>query len=562
MSLAERSNDTFYRSFLAQILGQCLSNEAIVNMFSFAYNNRAPDRETASNQEMMKLMEAVSKRVRNMYIIIDALDEAEDPDDLVQALLGILQGSNVKLLIFSRPNVSTLRKMSEGVAAWFSSITLRRALVESDLHTYLSRHVINLQVDRLLPEGLSSEDITQHLLSGADGMFMWARLMISYLKSPALVPETRMSLIQGLNTPERLEKMYLRILRLIATQFSAEQELARRIFMWITYGVKDLAAAQLQDIVTPLRPRNSSHGYGEKERSYLETFENFEHTVVMTCASLVERAGPEYQFIHQSAWQLFRHRSQFPNDLSDEDMRVLNRFIPRETEAQSELTRDCLSYLMFRAPAQPLSGDLHKAASTNTINEAFPFLGYASGVWPVHLTETTTAFNERNGVVSESEKLGFQSLTQVIAQFLSKALVLNAWVESTYTFMTEKEVLPQYEKIQKWCRWATAAKGTGNIALQSAFGDVPTELSAFIEDLKVINDLWKCTLHAGPNQIWNDITAFKPSPFLAKTSAISVKSMPTMNFGVPQLSHKPLTTVSAENQDGDRLGVLSIWPNK
>ena len=248
--------------------------------------------------------------------------------------------------------------------------------------------------------------------------------------------------------------------------------------------------------------------------------------------------------------------------MSDEDLKVSKRFIPGKTEAQSDLTSDCLSYLLFRAPAQPLSGDLHQAASTCAVNKAFPFLGYASGVWPYHLAEASIALNERIGAVSESEELAFQNLSRLIVQFLSKPLILNAWVESTYTFVTKNQVLPLYEKIQKWCRWATAAADTGNMALHSAFGAVPTELSAFIDDLQVINGLWESTLHAGPNQIWNDITAFTPSPFLAKTSAVSVNSMPTLNFGESQLSLKPLTTISAETHDGNRLGVLSIWPNK
>lgn len=59
--------------------------------------------------------------------------------------------------------------------------------------------------------------------------------MISYLKSPALVPAGRLESIKTLNSPERIDEMYFRILRLLATKIKAEQQLARQVFLWLSY---------------------------------------------------------------------------------------------------------------------------------------------------------------------------------------------------------------------------------------------------------------------------------------------------------------------------------------
>jgi len=103
-----------------------------------------------------------------------------------------------------------------------------------DIGCYLSRCPASLiDDDLLLPTEIPN--LVDHLIRGADGMFLWAKLMVNYLNSPALTPAKRLETIQHVIFPEGLEKMYDRILVFIGKQGKTERNLARNIFAWLTY---------------------------------------------------------------------------------------------------------------------------------------------------------------------------------------------------------------------------------------------------------------------------------------------------------------------------------------
>jgi hypothetical protein len=72
---------------------------------------------------------------------------------------------------------------------------LSRQSVEDDIRLYLSRRLGDL-LQKKLPPGCDKEQILVHLLDSPNGMFLWARLMMDYLDSPALnPPENRLATI-------------------------------------------------------------------------------------------------------------------------------------------------------------------------------------------------------------------------------------------------------------------------------------------------------------------------------------------------------------------------------
>jgi hypothetical protein len=540
-----------HRSVLAQVLQQWRHDEIILDTFSFALSNAKSD-SNASNEDLLQLLSVIIRRKQNIYVILDGIDEGDNPDVLIKDLISVFHNSNGKLLFFSRPNVHTLRK-----AHSLRSITITRSSVEPDLRIYFSRQVELLCGDGLLPASHSCEELVAHLLSGANGMFMWARLMISYLNSPALVPASRLASIQTLNSPERLDEMYIRILRLIAKRIKPERHLARQIFLWLTYQRFSLSAKQLQDIVTPLKIGDSSSRLAMGKRNAPDEFVDFEYTVVMVCASLVELSHTNYRFIHQSVLEFFQNWFASTYDICSDPK--TQQLLAIRAEAESELSSSCLSYLLFRAPAQPLSGDMRKKASPPQIKDTFPFLSYASVCWTHHLKRATTRSHELSPSNSKGFANAFQDLLQVMSKFLSNKLVLMAWIESLYTFAHKYEHCDIHGMMQTWAKWA---QNPEREAFQEDVVDVPAKLLAFANDLAKINDLWGATLHTGPHQIWLDITGFTGSPFLLQTSATSVKSMAALDFGESFLSSKPLTTISVEATEFDVLGVLSIWPSR
>jgi hypothetical protein len=556
---AEKSSSQHaYRSILAQILQQCRYDERIVDMFSFARSKSRAESGlgSATEEELSSLLDATSRVFQTTLIVLDGIDECEDPEKLIQNLQSVSSSCNVKLLLFSRPNVHTLRKIDKS-----RCITVSRAAVESDLRTFFLPHVENLQVDGLLPPGQQSEELVADLLSNANGMFLWARLMVAYLNSPALVPTERLAAIRDLHSPDCLEDMYIRIICTIRKKMKAEQELARRIFIWLSYSQSNLTAAQLEEILTPSSTLGSvSATQATQKRGVAEKFTDFEHTVTMVCGSLVELYCGSYQFIHKSVYEFFTNRPDSANERSDTYSQVPQHLIPSPAEAHCELATDCIKYFVYVAPAQPLSGDFREKASTTQIRKLFPFLIYAQQNWTCHLVRAKEFDDGPTPLESKTFLLKAKDLLRTLSKFLSTKLVLTSWVESLYMFVPQNDRGKSFEEMQTWSDWAQR-QGEASVHWKE-FDCVPVRLSAFATDLVEIHSLWATTLHEDPHKVWGDITAFTPSLFLAQNSATSVRSMASLQFGDSHLSNKPLSTISAKSMRGDAVGVLSIWTSK
>ncbi|KAH6679199.1 hypothetical protein B0J14DRAFT_649592 [Halenospora varia] len=553
----KKANSTAYRSILAQVLDQCQKHTAMIDAFLLVKSTMKPGCDKASNDDLLRLLSMVPHRLQKVYIILDGIDESEDPDTLVEALATAFEDLNVKLLLFSRPNIHVLRK-----ATSLHTITIRRELVEPDLTMYFSRHIGHLIDEKLLPASSTCPDIVNHLLSGADGMFMWARLMISFLKSPALVPASRLAVIQSLSSPERIDEMYIRILRLLSGKTKPERNLAQSVFLWLSYQRATLFPPEFQDAITPLNDNAPPTALPEHKRTVADEFVDFEHTLIMACGSLVELRNGSYQFVHQSVHEFFRTWtiSSF-DELSPEDMRVCQQFLMIRLEAESSLATTCLSYLLYRAPAQPLSGDMRLVADATLVHEAFPFLSYASLNWTHHLESSIAQLEEPLPSEYKPYQSQYNSLLRCLSRFLSNNLVLMAWIELSYTFQDLERQPMAHFKIRKWVQWI---KEFVLEDLSRNFRNVPSTLSEFVDDLSTINDLWGPTLVSAPHKIWVDVTGFTKSKFLIQTAAITVSSMPATPFESDkfELSSKPLCTTSIDTESGELVGVLSIWPSK
>ncbi|KAI9783262.1 MAG: hypothetical protein M1839_004102 [Geoglossum umbratile] len=159
--------------------------------------------------------------------------------------------------------------------ATLESITTSRTKVESDLHTYFSSGVKNLQDMEYLSSDCSCEELVGCLLSGADGMFLWAHLIMSYLSISLHNKTTRLKCIKTINSPEGMDKMYIRILDLITTKTKVEQQFARKIFLWLIYQQRHLSTEELYDAMRPL----------EEGANGADGLVNFESTMVVISPS-------------------------------------------------------------------------------------------------------------------------------------------------------------------------------------------------------------------------------------------------------------------------------------
>ena len=150
----------------------------MLDCFTFAATKSVTNR--ASTKDLLALLKLLAQHVSRLTLLLDGVDESNDPDGFIKSLLTCFSETPAKLILFSRPNIGIL--MSKPMIA---QIPLSHQSVEDDIQIYLARRIEDLREQRLPPD-CAKEKILAHLLESANGMFLWARLMMDYLESPAL----------------------------------------------------------------------------------------------------------------------------------------------------------------------------------------------------------------------------------------------------------------------------------------------------------------------------------------------------------------------------------------
>lgn len=131
--------------------------------------------------------------------MLDGIDECDENETVVADIIRVTQNSRVKLLLFSRPSVITL---SHAVCTEHRFDI--QNLTGADIRTFLTSM---LYANRnLFPNGGNISELANRLVFGADGMFLWARLMIDYLKLPLHSPSKRVRIINNVTMPEKNQR--------------------------------------------------------------------------------------------------------------------------------------------------------------------------------------------------------------------------------------------------------------------------------------------------------------------------------------------------------------------
>jgi hypothetical protein len=482
---------------MAQLLQHLRHNSALLDKISFAMDEATGGQMKATQGELLELLQICFQAVPGVYIVLDAIDECENSNDLVKQLFQVSVNTSTKVLLFSRPNVSVLcRRINHN-----NRLRMEKSSMEADIQLYLGRKVEMLLEDGLLTFSSSPHDLIIHLLQGADGMFLWARLMILYLNSPGLTQNQRVKAITNVNFPEGLDQMYQRILGLISQANNAERILAKKIFIWLTYARGVLNKRQLEEAVIS---GNGNSGCDDQ-------YSDFNHAVIMCCAGLVEvkqgvRDDVEtyFRFIHLSVQEFFSKQVSEHSESKAEQLHL----IPEEIESHFEIARSCIFYLTFKTPAQPLSEQLGYK-SVQLLDQSFPFLKYAAHWWVYHLHGTGP---ETGGAAGTPAPL-LREILKTVSKFLQRPQVVMTWIEAFYMYTNVNTGFGHIytDGLGEWANWAGSQNGIRN----TEEADVCRQIISFAGTLRQLRIDWHSVLTNRPSEIWGQIPDFLPSRFLA-----------------------------------------------
>ena len=465
--------------------------------------------------------------------------------------LRYIQG--LRIVVFSRPSVGFLRRTLNAE----QSIYLTPASLATDLEIYFRRNLVHLQYLRLLPPVLAIEELIADLLLGANGMFLWARLMMSYLRSPALSSSQRLSTISNLETPERLDEMYDRIIRFFSRSLRYEQVLVRNILLWLTFGNSPLSCSQLNDI---LRAEGSAlHQISSHDRS--DDIKGFENAIIVTCGGLVEFRDSKCHYIHHSAWQYFRSHCSAPEACIGARAGSIEYFFPPTFDAHTELATTCLSYIVFRTPAEPLSGSIHQPADPFYVDTLMPFLRYAALDWPRHLLDSLDNLRPVAGYAWNCFREKLCGLLRLLSQLSKNPIILMSWIEKAYTFagVNEALILAIHTNLAVWADKAPKLLPQFSLTNLSALAHTLVDLS---RDMTLLFEEWESTLSRYPNQIWADAIPFTTSLFFQQSSALSLKKLTKTTSRYADSGSRPFTKISRSHHESGLCAVLTVWSSE
>ncbi|KAK7962969.1 uncharacterized protein PG986_003794 [Apiospora aurea] len=542
------SMDQMYRALLAQTIDSRFDPNEAETTIEYALSSRQKGQIRGSPLIIRDLFFILLGRLSNVYVIIDAIDECEPGDryeESEQALREELQilydgivNAGAKMVILSRPSVWGLSNLSP--CSTIQSLNITPPLLLDDLKRYCYKGLHDLCGNGSLPtmDTASLGELCNTLLIGADGMFLWMRLMFSYLRSPqsgicdTQKPLTRFTAVYS---------VFLGLCQIIGVSWHVKPSSGSCFHRNQYFNALELHTVLTAAFyfasgnLTSLIPGNESQEIVD------EAFAAFSQAILLACSSLVELSTPGsqhyYRFIHATTSEFFLTRL-YSTDCSGLKM---------------ELGITCLRYLLTFVPARPLSGSVLTAANRDEVSHKYRFAAYASAFWTAHLRHAKVF----RCCGHSSFESNLATLIQVIRQFLESELKVNSWVELMYLLGNPVTNANQHQNLRQSTPCTSGQGGYPQLKL-----DFYESLTRLSRDLKVLEEEWGRSLREESHQIWNDVTAFLPSLFFKKTRATTVRHIGLDDPLDQSQSTKPLAIVSASDPTQTALAKLSIWPSR
>lgn len=547
----------------------------------------------------------------NAVVILDGVDECTDSESFSQALLGLSNRlPSLRLLILSRVNVSSL-KLAVPPGRRFA---MQKRKTRPDIYRFFAEKLEDMVEDGLLPEAsLTDEDkasLTEHLCKGADGMFLWARLMIRCLRSAHLTRQRRLRMIREVNLPEGLEKMYERIVAVIHAPGSHAASLASKILTWLAFSIVPVTSRQLRAAIAAQEGEMLSADDDEDEVT------EFQECAVMACAGLVEpsRVGPNSEcpkgekglrFIHLSLQELieakkniegaqfslmakppgvalghdiFRAGPQAITELQHFDdpqksrmeasakegsstkPTIFQPLVSRPVVSHLVMAACCLQHLLYHSPAGPLSGTLNQQISEEDVNQKHCFTTYSSVHWFSHLQRSL----ERMDISATPSLAHIESMfLSLLSTFLGNSLALSSWLEAFYTSKYHRQAVgydhPPVTIVRNWIKAIDKGYMNDQKPTPTLLSNVRVSVESLILEVQKVEETWHTQLEKTPGIVWDEMTFFAKSRMFVSLNSMDMTVQEPEAPDYPGISDIPVAKMSKTSLDGSIKGILCIW---
>ncbi|KAH8803296.1 hypothetical protein F5884DRAFT_903864 [Xylogone sp. PMI_703] len=359
--VAKQRYENLIRSLIIQFSSQSMEvSESLSSLFSSCQDGQ----RQSKTDELLRVLENVLRGHREMFIIIDALDECQDRERLLALIETIVDWKiqNLRILVTSRKE-RDIEEYLEHLAT--EQIPLQSATVNNDIRIHISERLKNDPKLNIWPASVQTE-IEKTLMGRADGMFRWVECQLDTLRKCLKLDKLR----RALNSlPKTLDETYARILCNIDDEYIED---AFKVLEVLVYSARPLLIKEAAEVVAIDVDENGGFNPENRLRSYGD--------VLRICSSLVSISD-----IHpdKQDGQVHRRQELRLAHFSVKEYLISNQIRIRQAtkpfiqgRAEARIAQMCLAYLLyFEGP---------KMIQTSDDLDRFPLAKYAAQYWIHH----------------------------------------------------------------------------------------------------------------------------------------------------------------------------------
>jgi hypothetical protein len=237
------------------------------------------------------------------YIIIDALDESEEPhrQDMIQMFRNASMHHptwpiTFKIFLTSRPSPKIELLLQGRLTIILEDET------QGDIVEYVRSETNRIKnaFPKCGPKELAY--VSSHLIEWAEGVFLWVSLVLFELDEAVTGGFSSMAELKLLleSIPKELGQLYERIMTKIRNGLPRAIRECQTVFRWVAFAPKPLTIEQMLEIVAASACSDSQLSGAELKRWRVGSTDDMRRRLISLCGNLVEVKGGEVQFIHTS----------------------------------------------------------------------------------------------------------------------------------------------------------------------------------------------------------------------------------------------------------------------
>ncbi|KAF2115635.1 hypothetical protein BDV96DRAFT_658883 [Lophiotrema nucula] len=557
-----RDNMAAFRAILAQVLHAHSDDREALDFACFMMYDGLSGQQTGCRDEIVTLLNWFLRRYPRTVLVIDGLDESNDPKDFLDCLQK--SSSTSKFSKFSddtstpscsgpvndtEPSVSQHQPRS-GLPCATASASPNFEAIECYLRDVLER----LNYYGMLGADVDILSLARLAATHSDSMFLWARLLAAYLETEGLSVQDRLNALSNLVYIRGLDNLFDSIIsrldRILPDQVKFKVQNA---FHWVIGAKRSLTVEQLNDAVAlPVVSTLQS-----------SRIPNLRETLPRISCGMLEITPQGYVvFLHSSVKEYIEKHQAMSRQAPRPGVSVI------AAPEKNYIFRCCISYLTdcLSLESKTRCQFTEVIIEEVSLRHLLPLLDYVLRYWISHLSSTVSSLlYENKGTMpaaSQPDLSAILHIVTLIRDFILDKSAVMSWIEASWWYGKTPSIDQLTRNDANLSFSPHDVYVINPFTLLDQFGvtsrevdELRSNLLDLQSDLHSLNREWSHILAKVPNQIWQpSVLAFCKSRFWYETMDASVETVTTTEL----LEQRTISIESRVSSGGRELGLLSL----